>query len=724
MTRTVFLILAFLLIQFSLYASETAPKIGLVLSGGGARGIAHIGALKVLQENDIEFDMITGTSMGAIVGGLLAVGYRAEEMEKLVLSQNWDAILFDQIERSSISLEEKEDTEKYVGSFPILGTKIALPMGLVAGQQIQVLLTELFIPFHEVEDFDLLPIPFRCLATDIEKGEAVVFKSGFLPDAIRASMSIPSAFKPIEIEGQMLIDGGILQNFPVEECRNMGAEIIIGIDVSTLLYSKRKLDSLVKIMNQAVTLQGVDSVIRARKDCDILIEPMVDEYSILDFSSAEELLKIGEEAALKVIPQLKELSERNPSITKSKNLPSPTMPEFLNINRVLIQGLRKVSYNLISGKLQIKDDSVITLDALNTAIDRVYGSRYFEKVTYKLEPVGSKYDLFIRVIEKNQDELNFSFRYDETDNTSLLLNTTMRNRLIMGSKLAMDIIFGKNIGYRSSYFIHTGWKPGIGAGISLSSRGYDIKLIEEEIKIALYNYRYFFNRLDFQTIVSNSSTLGAAAEYWASSLKPEIIPPDWLKHKIEYEHIANSVYFLFDSLDRKYYPSRGIQFKAEWKRIYHITNNLHLDFDPIDNYLFHFWIVNSLSEELIWEERISIGKIDGEQFGPESYFYLGGLTTPLPISIPVVGQEFMSIIAKTHTVVSSRLRYRIWKNFHLAFLVDWAVTGSNLGDFFNEPSYYKGFGLGFFIKTPVGPVELYLAGDKDLLFNTKIGYDL
>jgi len=191
--------LCLLLLMICTAFAEQPPSIGLVLSGGGAKGIAHIGVLKVLEEYGIQPDYITGTSMGSIIGGLYSLGYSAEELETLMVSQNWDELLFDIIPRRSISLEEKKEDGRYVLSFPIQGLGVSLPQGLVAGQNISQLITRLTISAHQVQDFRKMPIPFLCIGTDIETGEAVVLDSGFLPEAIRASMSIPSMFTPVVV---------------------------------------------------------------------------------------------------------------------------------------------------------------------------------------------------------------------------------------------------------------------------------------------------------------------------------------------------------------------------------------------------------------------------------------------------------------------------------------------------------------------------------------------
>ncbi len=708
------------------HSSNERPRIGLVLSGGGARGIAHVGVLKVLAEAGLEFDYITGTSMGSIVGGLTAVGYSVEELEELLLELDWDEILLDKISRSSISLEEKEDFEKYVGSFPIQNRKITLPVGLVAGQQVQALLTKLCLSAHHIENFDDLPIPFRCIATDVEFGRVVVLKQGFLPDAIRASMSIPSMFAPIEIDGQLLIDGGILHNFPVQECLQMGADIIIGVDVGMPLYSKKELNSLVKILNQAVAFQSVEPTLKARDLCDLLIIPEVNEYSIMDFRKAEELIELGEKAARKMLPQIRSLVDSLNSFPEQKKAIPLTQIENLFIRKVYIQGLRDVSQNLVYGKLQIKEDKWTTTKKIQTAIERVYGSQYFEKVTYKLVPQASGVDLFLRVVEKPQDNLNFSFRYDNSTKTSVLLNATFRNKLVMGSKFSLNLKLGENFGQKVSYFIHTGWKPGFGFGAALESENYEIKIYEKGEKIALYNYEFVSTRFDLQTIVSNSSTLGGAVELVDTDLDAEIVPPDWAYQKIDYCNIAYKAYFILDTYDRIVFPRKGVQIYAELKNTHQISNNIDSEFEPVNSLIFSASMVDRISSRFVYEEKFYLGRKNGDQLPPESSFFLGGVKTPFDITIPFVGYDFMSVTTPTLVLLASNLRYEVFNQIYLSLLVNWAFIGESFSDLIDKRTLLEGYALSLGIDTPLGPIEgTFLLDDKysDNRFTIALGYE-
>ena len=344
-------------------------EIGLVLSGGGAKGLAHIGVLEVLEKYDIEPDYITGTSMGSIVGGLYAIGYKAEKIKEIVLGLDWDRLLMDEISLKNVSMEEKKTINNYVGSFPIDGYKINLPKGLVAGQNIASLLSSLTISAHHIEQFSNFPIPFKCIATDIETGEKVILDSGQLSRAMRASMSIPSAFTPIEINDHYLVDGGLSRNLPAQELKDMGADLIIGVDVGSPLQNREDLTSLVDIMEQSINMLTQSDSNEQRKLCNILIEPQLYDYSMMSFNKADSIIHKGRIAAEKMGSQLKLLKTK----AKVDSIPQ-TIPmlkiDSLYVTEIKVKGLDKVSKNLVVNKLNMEAPAWITEKKKKQALKR------------------------------------------------------------------------------------------------------------------------------------------------------------------------------------------------------------------------------------------------------------------------------------------------------------------------------------------------------------------
>ena len=250
-----FLVLFFLFISVVSFSQKKQPKVGLVLSGGGAKGFAHIGILKEIDKAGIQIDYIGGTSMGAIIGGLYAAGFSANQIETIVTETDFVAVLRDKLPRSTSPFFEKEYLEKTKITLPVNKGKVGLPKAVSRGQNVLNFLFELLDSTEDIDDFSKLPIPFFCIATDVENGGEVLLEKGSLPLALRASGSFPTLLDPVILDDKLLIDGGVANNFPVSIMKSKGVDIIIGVDVEGKLYEKEKLTSVIAILNQIVSYQ-------------------------------------------------------------------------------------------------------------------------------------------------------------------------------------------------------------------------------------------------------------------------------------------------------------------------------------------------------------------------------------------------------------------------------------------------------------------------------------
>src|SRR5512145_453114 len=287
--------------------ADGQPRVGLVLSGGGARGMAHVGVIRVLEEMKIPVHCIAGTSMGAIVGGLYAAGMSPDEMEKMVTSMEWNEAFRDKPPPSELSFRRKKDAADYLINFD-LGFKdggFSIPMGLLQGQNLNLMLKTMLFHTEGIDDFNKLNIPFRAMATDIETGDAVILDKGDLVKAIRASMSIPALFAPVEINGKLLVDGGIANNLPVDIARQMGADVLIVVDISTSLSRRKQLTSSVEITSQLTSIlvqRNTADQIRTLYQTDILIRPDMGDIGSGDFFRAAEAVAAGRKKAEEMKP--------------------------------------------------------------------------------------------------------------------------------------------------------------------------------------------------------------------------------------------------------------------------------------------------------------------------------------------------------------------------------------------------------------------------------------
>ena len=272
-----------ILISSFLFGQQAQPKVGLVLSGGGAKGFAHIAVLKEIDKAGLQIDYIGGTSMGAIIGGLYAAGYSANQIEEIVLNTDFVKLLRDKLPRNTATFFEKEFEEKTSITLPVNKGSVGLPKAISKGQNVLNLLLELFESTEEITDFSKLPIPFFCIATDVENGAEVIIEKGSMPIALRASGSFPTLLNPVVIDDKLLVDGGVANNFPITIMKSKGMDIIIGVDVEGRLFDKDKLTSAIAILNQIVSYQMYQNSEKEKEQLDVYIHPDIFDYTIVDF---------------------------------------------------------------------------------------------------------------------------------------------------------------------------------------------------------------------------------------------------------------------------------------------------------------------------------------------------------------------------------------------------------------------------------------------------------
>ena len=291
----------------------TRPKIGLALSGGGARGAAHVGVLKALEELHVPVDYIAGTSMGAIVGGLYASGMTPEEIEKTLTTADWQTLFTDKPPRKDLPFRRKEDDRRYLDlQVGVNRQGLHTGLGLITGQHLNAFLETLTLKAGRTEDFDKLPIPFRCVATDIVTGERVVLSSGHLATAIRASMSIPTVFTPVESGDHLLVDGGLTDNLPVDVAKAMGADIVIAVDISTPPLTRDKLTNFLAVSSQMISILMQKNVEDSARQADIFIRPDLKGFKNMNFVDAGQLVPVGHEAAMQRSAELSRYSVNEP----------------------------------------------------------------------------------------------------------------------------------------------------------------------------------------------------------------------------------------------------------------------------------------------------------------------------------------------------------------------------------------------------------------------------
>lgn len=378
-----------LLLPLAGFADSAQPKVGLVLSGGAARGIAHIGVLKALEEQGVQVHAIAGTSMGAVIGGLYASGYKVAELEELALTLDWQQVLSDDPPRADVPFRRKQDDRDFLVkqrlSFRDDGS-LGLPLGVIQGQNLALLLERLLVRSSDTRDFDRLPIPFRAVATDIANDEKVVFRSGHLPQAIRASMSIPAVFAPVEVEGRLLVDGGMVDNIPIDVAREMGVDRVIVVDIGSPLKPRKELLTVVDVLNQSITMmtrRNSEAQLATLKPGDVLVQPALAAYGVTDFGRAEQLIDAGYRAARILdgrLAELKSSSGGNPALALARSAEQRAPL----ITAIRVENDSKVSDEVIRRHIRQPLDEPLDLERLQKDMGTLYGLDYFEQVQYRV----------------------------------------------------------------------------------------------------------------------------------------------------------------------------------------------------------------------------------------------------------------------------------------------------------------------------------------------------
>ena len=454
---------------------ESRPRVGLALSGGGARGAAHIGVIRVLREQNVPIDCIAGTSMGAIIGGLYASGMSLEEIEQAVDEIDWDGVFDDSTYRADKTFRRKRDDDDYLIKRPLgfSDGRVKMPLGVIQGQKIDLVLAKLTLPVALIDDFDKLEIPFRSVAADIVTGEQVVLGTGNLATAIRASMSIAAVMAPVLIDGRMLVDGGIAANLPISVVREMGADIVIAVDISTPLKSQDEIGSVLSVAEQLsgfLTRRNVQQEIASLTETDVFIEPDLGDIATADFDRIREAVPTGRQAATEKLDRLRELSLPDSPDTDGLRAELEPRPKQPIIEFVRWDNQSALSDDFVTSRVEeIQLGQPLDTEALELSIARIYGTQIFQKVGYEIVGDGDRTGIKVTAVERDWGPKYLQFGLNVASqaggenfiNASIShLSTAMnaaggewRNTLTLGNETSLSSAFHQPFGRDYRYFV-------------------------------------------------------------------------------------------------------------------------------------------------------------------------------------------------------------------------------------------------------------------------------
>ncbi|QYJ79177.1 patatin-like phospholipase family protein [Shewanella acanthi] len=591
-----------------LFAAER-PKIGLVLSGGGAKGAAHVGVLKVLEEHHIPVDYIAGTSIGAYVAGMYSLGYSASEVEAIMMGVNWDSGYSDTIPRNVLSYRDKQLRDRY--NIPLnMGYnegEVRAPSGLLRGQTMSQLLRQSTDLVQQFGDFNDLAIPYRAVATDLETSLPVVINHGSLVKAMQASATVPGALQPTMIDGKLLVDGGIANNMPVDVVKAMGADIVIAVDIGSPLVSKDKLDSTIAVLDQLSNFLTNASTERQKQlltEKDVLIRPAIDALSTTDFTIMPVALGLGKDAANLQLDKLLPLSVSEAQyadyVEAKKRKGQGLIADIAHpIKEIVYENHSKVSLNLLKETLDLKAGQTVTKDELNEALKRIYSLNKFERVDAEFVEEEDGRVLTITTRAKswgpNYLQLGFNWEDDFSSNSAISFDMayTMTDLTDNGGewrnelKLGFDKLFASEFYQpldrdqqfysraRYQYDIHK-WNL---YGASIEPIVFDKKTHAIELGIG-YNY-----------VAEGIIELGLVAE------KGLIANDVLLSDDFHFDSYGGYLKFGYDSLDSISFPTSG-------KRV---TLNVYVRNEHFDKVLSEDDKEYSVQVEADWKGALSLG---------------------------------------------------------------------------------------------------------------------
>ena len=763
------LIVLLVLISHTAYSQDTIkvqspPKVGLVLSGGGAKGAAHIGVLKYIEEAGIPIDYIAGTSMGSIVGGLYALGYSSNEILEIINSVDWDNLISNDVDRKKISFYEKYEKGTQLINIPFSvdtdslelqarSFKNSLPKGIVSGDKLLNLFNSLSVGYSDSISFADLPIPFICIATNMKNGEADVLDKGIFSNSLRASMAIPILFDPIKMSETMYVDGGLVNNFPAEQCRAMGADYIIGVSMSPGL--EEDMDNLSSILSQVQQLKEIitdKNYDKYHQMCDIFISPDLRGVGMLSFDaeSVARVTESGYEAAklqegnfnalkAKLFPQEEITGKDTAGKKKAVNIINERVPvstiEFKGINKDIEKWMRR--------KFKVGQGNCISKTELDEAVSLYYGLGSYNNITYTLhnnpDSTGS-YILRFNCVEKQPHDFGLGFRFDSQDMLSLLLHLGYNSNRLSGLKASVDTKLGGNQWLKANLSFGHMFYPRI--NIEYKFRNSELDVYDMDELVMNMKFLQHKLRLYLSENYSRSVSMGVGLEGEFFNPRKVMYSGHEAVEK-DNRHIntlGSFAYFCFDNLNRNKFPSTGAKGRVDfsWKdAIFSSKGTQTLQYGSVvlgfESYIPVIQDKVVLIPQLYGSILFGKGAKNGttESWNPifggpvPAYLCMNNLVGGMEMGryidqhLPFIGVNKISLAFNNIAIFRADLRIRLLKNHYITAMANYARSSIDMKNFIKErgnlewgelygynSSDWWGAGARYSIDTKIGPLSV------------------
>ncbi|MBE4949158.1 patatin-like phospholipase family protein [Chryseobacterium culicis] len=741
-------------------------KFGLALSGGGAKGFAHIGILKMIDSLGIKVDYITGTSMGGILGGLYAMGYNADQLKRTVYKMDWNRILSNKIPYNKVNISEKDEYDKYILEFPVVKGIPTLPSSYIEGQYMGEVLNTLTFNAKHINDFSKLRIPVQLTSSDIENGGLVMQKEGSLPLAIRSTLAIPAAFAPVYIDGKLLVDGGLDRNYPANEVREMGADFVIGGYTGFRLFTKKEIENPMKMIYQTHAIRSVEDF-KHQKDLSNILVDFVDplgEITTKDFAKFRRIIKIGEVEARKHLPEFVALAEAQRKLgikyehTMIEEVKLPTTKFTFNeedgtpiTDSAEIEVLKK--------QMGLTEGKYYDAKTVNEAIDRVFGMRQYVKVYYTYTNVNEGLVMNIFVKRAKKGSFKLALHYDTEQSVGIIVNYTYRNILLNRSRFLATVDISERFKAKLAYqqFLDSGerlWLDLEAKMVNLKSNDLNFRLydVNEDGSDRFPNhmYRNITGKIALNYNINPNAYLSVGTEFSTERMYSLLDKVDQSKvdnySKKLYNHSNFNTFLKFEqnNLNKRYFTTKGNHLQISTRFYYGdryqlydlatVQPLLNLILNPKDPYyyepqnLISFTLNENFYHPITRRLTVKANVFLGASFGSKrddqvpylflnQKYNLGGSEYNYDLLSP----EFNGLRQKELPMTSVAkaavaFQYRIMKKLYLTPSFSYGKVSEELSPF-NSSFDMFGYGVNLGYESLIGPINLNISRNSQLDFS-------
>ncbi len=701
------------------------PRIGLTLSGGGAKGLAHLGILKAIDSAGLKVDYITGTSMGAIMGSLYAIGYSADSLLHIARNVEWDVLLRNGADLRSLFMEEKDESSKYVIELPWINHRFQLSTGLLEAQELWLKFSELYFPVYPIKDFDDFSIPFRSISTDVGSGNAVVMDRGEIITAIRASMAIPSIFTAVDYDSLRLVDGGIVRNFPVKDVKDLGADYVIGSNVATGLLPSDKVRNVFQILLQVAFFRESEDSRKEIPLCDLYIPFKLDDYNMGSFADAEAIIQEGLAVGRSLYPQFKKLADSLNQLYGVVTPPKDRLPQVDSVwvSSFAVEGLEKTTRGFFINTMGFRTGEKYSSGQLGKMVRKAFGTRYYKRVTYSLQPKpdGSAHIVF-SVLENPFTFAKAGLHYSRFTGIGLIGNFTTRNFITPNSRSLVSINLGETFRLKGEHLQYLGRLKNFALIAKTQFDRFDFIAYDEFKQTGVYKQNYWEVNERLQYSTNRNISLGLGHRFEWLKYNPTISPNLAFRGRSQFNSFYT--YLNHHTLDRNIFPTRGLKLNLEAGQIQ--GQNLKVEFlredEPIPNpdslgverKAFHYAMLNLEAYTPFHSKWVGfLHAQSGLNFNYGrnimNEFVIGGLQRFYRRQVVFAGLLEGSVYSASFASLQGGLRHSIFPNAYLTARANILLNNFiSKSAFFQARDFYTGYALTFSYNFALGPLELSL----------------